>query len=317
MKNNKVEYFEHPLFDPLQFRIDTRPVLELNKVITRWLWTGATGGYIQGISRIGKSSAFEIIQNTITTRNKKKVPTHILSIPRRDKPSITTIFKNCCYSAGIRVTTRQTSDDLKNNFAHYLVDTAIQNDVRQFVLLVDEMQRLKATQFDAFAELYDTMRQMGVSLVVIFIGNTYESDPLIEEIKHPKFDHIRGRFFSQKSSFSGLQNAADVKFCLEQYDTLRFPLPKGPKYTEYFLPKAFSSGWRLASQSNLIWSVFREYQKRLKIPSWGMQYFTCTINILLSDYLTKTEGTECSYEMINKCIDLSGLEMSQVDLVET
>jgi hypothetical protein len=314
MKTNDDSYYNHPVFDSLKFRIETRQIIKLNNVITQWLWTGATGGYIQGISRVGKSSAFEVIRNTLKTRSKAPVPTHILSIPRRDKSSISTIFKNCCFSANLVVKRHQTADDLKNNFAHYLVDIALSYNVRQFVLLVDEMQRLKAFQFDAFAELYDVMRSLGVSLVVIFIGNTYESDPLIEEIKNPRFDHIRGRFFSQKSTFTGLESAEDVKFCLEQYDTLKYPSPDGPTYTQFFLPQAYEIGWRFADQYKVLWSVFRKYQKVLKLPSWGMQYFSCTANILLSDYLSQSVEAFCSEEMIEKCIDLSGLHTSQIDL---
>ena len=41
--------------------------------------------------------------------------------------------------------------------------------------------------------------------MVVFIGNKYESDKLIERVNTLQYDHIRGRFFSQKASFEGIK----------------------------------------------------------------------------------------------------------------
>jgi hypothetical protein len=307
-------FYDHPIFNPLTFRVETQQIQQLRETITRWLWTGATGGYIQGYSRIGKTSAFEMIKETLKFRSGKSIPTYFFSIPKRDKPTINTIFKNCCHSAQLKVNNRDSAEELKTAFAHYLFEKANSNHANQIVLMVDEMQRLKAHQFDAFAELYDFLRLMGISLIVIFIGNTFESDSLIEQVKVPQYDHIRGRFFSQKSTFSGIQNVSELAYCLKQYDERRFPVGTGPTYTEYFLPDEFKNGWRFEKLSNELWEVFREYQKRFKLPSWGMQYFTSTANILLIDYLPKT-GTEVSLKkVIQECIELSGLASSHIDL---
>jgi len=135
---------------------------------------------------------------------------------------------------------------------------------------------------------------------------------LIEIMNDDSHSHIRGRFFTLSTNFYGLKSEKDVKDCLKQYDTLRFPLEAGPTYTEYFLYNDFIKGWRLASISRLMWKVFREYKRKYKLTTWGMQYFIVATNILLTDFLPHYGVDSVSEQMVNVAIELSGLVADQV-----
>jgi len=313
MKTNIVENFEHPVFNPLELLIETPAMKLLHDQIQKWLWTGATGSVVKGVSRTGKTTAMYALGNQLNSRNNTPIPVHRFSIHKRDKPTIRSVFMRMCNSADIYTTPRTVTDKLSDSFLHYLLDKTHEYKTNRIVLIVDEMQRLKSWQFDAFAELYDELRDpFNVLLMVIFIANDPECVELIEEMEDSTHAHIYGRFFTLESDFLGLTSEKSVKSCLCQYDSLRFPLNSGPTYTEYFLPKEYRNGWRLSTLSRPIWTVFREYKQNYKLKSWGMQYFITSINTLLTDLLPHYGVDAFSEEMIHESIKVSRLIPSMV-----
>lgn len=318
MNSDHPNYYLHPMFNAALFHVPTRMIDELVTVISQWLWCGATGGYILGESRIGKSRAATALKQTIFTRSGELVPVYCLTISKRDVKTITSIFKNTSRAVGQRPSKRDHTDDLSETLVHALAEASLQNNLRQVILVVDEMQRLTLEQISAFEEMYDELVRMYVNLLTIFIGNDTESDDLLAAITLPSNAHIRGRFFQQSYRFTGIRNIQDVEHCLNAYDSLRFPAD-GPTYTEYFLPDAYAANWRLKSLAKLLWDIYEQgYQKPLGLRSWGMQYFVATVNTLLIDYLPN-EGvlsTEALAEMVQHCVAVSGLVPGQVHLGE-
>lgn len=311
MDNLASDYYNHPIFNPENLRFNTPAMKKLSEDIHRWLWVGSTGGLITGASRVGKTRAIRALSNNLYTRGKVTIPDYYISIPPRDQRTITNIFRQLCLSEDLRVTNRDRADHLSNRIVHYIADRAVEADCRRAVLVVDEMQRLKPRQFDVFAEIYDKLLLLDVLLTVIFVGNDPQCWDLIKIIQQPKYAHIRGRFFNQGISFHGLTSKEQMRNCLAQYDNLRFPT-NGPTYVEYFLPEAFNNGWRLTSLSSDIWRVFHEYQKNYHIESWGMKYFTATINTLLIDFLPQYGVEHFDDEMVHECVRISELIPSLV-----
>ncbi len=279
------DYYDHPVFDPLGLQLETPETTRLENQLLQWLWTGSTGAYVTGESRTGKTTALEMLSQRLVLRNGNPVPVHLISFPPGDASTIASVFRNLCLSAELKCSPRDQGDTLKKRFFDFLLDKASIQEVNRLVLLVDEMQRLSARQINAFAHLYDLLRKAEISLMTVFIGNSPDCKDLIEEINKPENAHLYGRFFTQSTQFSGLRSAKDVGNCLKQYDKLRYPLNTGPTYTEYFLAKEVRKGWKLGNLTHQLWGVFREYQKDYRLESWGMQYFTSTVNTLLVDFL--------------------------------
>ena len=305
-------YFEHPVFHPItDLHLDTPAMQYLVDEAHRWIWTGATGALITGAARAGKSTAMQALPGKLYTRDKTLIPVYYLAMPDRDQQTIRSLYAEACLNEKLRVTQGDRAYDLADRFVHVMADKAVAANCQVAVLIVDEMQRLRPRQFNAFAELHDKLLRLDIVLIVIFVGNDQESANLIKRIKKPDYAHIRGRFFNQQSVFLGLTSKNDVEGCLAQYDELRFP-PEGPSYTAYFLPEAVETGWRFASLSSLLWRVFRDYQKTYKIPSWGMQYFIATINTLLTDFLPNNGVENVDEDMVHECIRISGLIPSLV-----
>lgn len=193
-----------------------------------------------------------------------------------------------------------------------MADTMDQHGLNQCLLLVDECQRLSPRQFNVFAELYDRLRSIRRTVLVVFVGNDAETWRLIDAMGTQQYAHIHGRFFLHRLTFRGLRSEQEVRHCLAQYDSMRYPPESGRTYVEEFLPDAVKSGFRLASVSGLLWRTFREHQKRLRLDSWGMQSFTITANSLLTDFLPRYGIDRLSEEMVEEALRLSGLMTSIV-----
>ncbi|MEE8058420.1 MAG: ATP-binding protein [Pseudomonadales bacterium] len=305
---------EHPLLNPLQLKLMTPEVRALKTVLKQWLWTGSTGGFIQGTPRVGKTTALRMVGDQLTTRTGATIPSHLFSVPPSDKRSIAMLYRNLCLSAGFELPRpRQTNSEmLLDTFYHYLMDKAYEAGSNRVVLFVDEMQRLAIGQIEAFAQLHDMMGIEEVSLTVIFTGNDIESDGLLNAIEASERRHIQGRFFTQGHEFKGITKKSDLKACLGQYDTLRYPINTGATYTECCVPKWFRNGWRLQHLTDEVWEVYRDYQRQYNLRGWGMLYFVNAVNVLLLDYLPKHGADNFSRKMMNECIKVSGLIPSMV-----
>lgn len=304
---------EHPVLNPLSLHLETPAITRLSETLQQWLWTGASGGAILGMSRAGKSIALQTLASRLTSRSGIRIPVVYIAMPMRDQHTILSVLRALCWSAELRVTNADRADHLAERFMHYLADRASAAQLHMAVLFVDEMQRLVPNQFNVFAELYDKLQWLGIRLTVIFVGNDQESSDLLTRVEEPAYAHIRGRFFTRATTFQGLTSETDVKACLSQYDVLRYPA-EGPTYVEYFLPQAAQSGWRFASLSRDFWRTFRGYDKTYKFGSWGMQYFTVTANTLLTDFLAHYGIEAFSDEMLDECMRMSGLLPSKISI---
>jgi hypothetical protein len=307
IKANSSDYYEHPIFSSHNLNLQTEAISKLSDEIHQWVWTGSTGGLVTGMARVGKTTALLKIASNLVSRSNKPIPTFYVSIPARDQHTITAIHRQLCISVNLRNTSCDRADHLADRFVQYLVEISAEKSIKKIVLIIDEMQHMEPTQFDAFAEISDKLTLFDITLTVIFIGNDPGCWHLINIINNEAHAPIRGRFFTQGTAFNGLKSSKDVRQCLSQYDQVRFP-QGGPTYTEFFLSNQYKSGWRLSNLADDLWRVFHGYQKEYQIKSWGMQYFIATVNTLLTDFLPRLDITEdIDDEVIHECIRVSSL----------
>lgn len=309
------DYFGHPIFYPAEFRIITPAIKELQSILTRLVWTGATGASLLGFTRAGKTTAIELISDKIISRSGNKIPILRYSAHQRDQHTIRSLYVNLLAHLDLPYITREKTEVLIDKLLMFIAETAKKHVVKQVIMAVDEAQRLAIPQIDVFAELDDRLRkEYSVSLMCLFIGNQEQMGRLLDAVHEGRNEHIEGRFFRQSFRFGGLRSKADVSYCLKQYDQLRYP-NNGPTYTEYFLPNDFENGFRLTTLASPIWAEFRRYQKTLGVKNWAMEYFVRTVNLLLTDYLTKYGVENYSDDMIRECINVSGL-IPEIELRE-
>lgn len=302
---------DHPIYTPNGVILETAATSHLLDVLIRWAWNGATGGLVYGEARIGKTQALQQLKSKLVTRSGDVIPAVYFSVAQRDVNSIAGIYRLLCNSVEISHSKHDRADYLADAMVFYLSDFADKEKCKSVVLFVDEMQRLNVKQLNIFAELYDRLKLLQIHLMTVFIGNDPECIELIDLTKATRFAHVRGRFFTQFHRFEGLLSVNDVRKCLQQYDSARYP-HDGPTYTENFLPLAVSQGFKLASLSPDIWKYFCDFAKPHGFNSWGMQYFMAAVNCLLLDFLPQHGVNAFSQEMFDAALGVSGIVASKV-----
>jgi hypothetical protein len=290
----------------------TGPALEFRHKVMQWLWTGRIGAVVTGAARIGKTTAVEILSDTLYDRYQRPVPVFIMAVEQLDKPTIKSINWQLCSDAGIRTTKNQTSYQLSTAFVHWLLDETDRCDVAQIVLFIDECQRLTPDQFDAFADLYNKLRVKKRYSLTVFMGNDDETSRLTETMKTKAFAHIRGRFFNERWRYRGLRSIGEVRDCLSQYDQLISPKGSGASLIKELLPEASVSEFRLAHAAPLFWGVFQNYKQRCRLTEWGMESFAIATNTLLADLLPRYGLENLTEEMVEEAVRISGLVPSLV-----
>jgi len=303
----------HVLYNPLLLRFTTPQIEALDAKLQQWIANGIQGGAVLGESRLGKSTAIEALYDRFETRSGEPIHAHLCTMPGTDTKTIAGALQVLYESIFDKSVKSANAIQLGAQISEHFADKAHLNAQKIVILFVDECQKLRIQQFEAFAAIHDRLKlRDGVSLYAYFIGNYHECHNLIEQTQTSSYDHIGGRFFLQQYLFKGITCARDVKVCLDKYDTMRFPEITGPTYTEHFLPDDFRNGWRLASCYKLIWETFKEHSTFISADSWGMKYFVGAVSLLLIDYLPKFGVDSINKNMVSQCIKASGMIRTEI-----
>lgn len=282
MRNKR---FEGDFFNDHLFFIMTPMIEELVSQLNRWIWIGATGAYIHGMYRVGKTTMVRQVSELLENRIGERIPVFSMSMPKRDTHTIANVYRNLCFGLSLNVEHCKNSDVMRNLVFNHLGEAALITSTKQVVLFVDEMQFLNVKQLHVFAEVFNLLKADNVNLIVFSVGNTNECKPLITKVRN-SYKFLSGRFYHRETKFRGISTKSQLVTCLKQYDETLFQHYEFP-CTAYFLPQEYASGWRLVSIASPIWSAFCDFKKKHRMDSWPMQYFSDTIKILLADFLRK------------------------------
>ena len=173
---------KNPLFHPKRLYLKTKAYLNFYEQLYQWLCNGVPGAYIHGHARRGKTFASRMILSEMKTRSNENIPVLRMAMHRRDQKTIKMVFYRLAKSNKLAFSERATCDRLSSHVKEYLCDCAATNDESRVVLLVDEAQRLSIEQVEAFSEIYDDLEENKISISIFLIGNTAESEPLLNKI---------------------------------------------------------------------------------------------------------------------------------------
>ncbi|WP_152206584.1 ATP-binding protein [Marinobacter changyiensis] len=294
----------HPLLELKAVQFETPAFEHLVGILTEWLWSGATGGFIVGAPRIGKSWAARSLNNRLRLRNGRAVPVFYISIVDRDTKTIAEVSRRACIDQQLPIAGRATADRLSEQFLTHVCDLQVEAGVRTAVLIVDEFDHLTPRQFNAFAEMFNRLDQLHRTMMTVFIGNKAEALRLLGHMTGDEYRRIRGRFFKRFDEYYGIRNRTELTALMKQYDTLRYP-ENGPTYCAAFLPEAVKAGWRLACLSKDLWRIYAEIAKGCELDSWGLEYVVGTLNILVTDLLPRYGWQDIEDELLQEAILLT------------
>jgi hypothetical protein len=157
------------------------------------------------------------------------------------------------------------------------------------VLLADEMQAWNADQYSWLIDITNDLQLLEVNTISILFGQP-QLIGLRSTLRSIGRGDILGRFMARIFPFEGIKSPTDLQSVMAAYDDpaeLEYPEGSGWAFTRFYLPKAYSSGFRLANSAADCWSVFQELgakhmsESDLTKLSIGMQWIVGTFQHLL------------------------------------
>jgi len=132
-------------------------------------------------------------------------------------------------------------------------------------LFIDEAQNWHEPQLTMLRDIAnDLALHHGIQLIVAMFGAPELAALRSSLIQSGRIDLI-GRFMIQIYDFRGISSLDELATTMAYYDNSavsEYPEASGRCYSEYLLPLAFSSGWRLVQEAPLLWDQFRQVSQR-------------------------------------------------------
>ncbi|MDU2066332.1 MAG: ATP-binding protein [Sporomusaceae bacterium] len=273
----------HPI-ETGRYIIPTKQIDGLCNIVETWIQNRTPGGIVHGRPRIGKSWAVAYLLQELNTKN--TIPTFSVQCRHYKIPGESAFFEDLLRGVGHMVVYSNKANLKRDRLNNFLVEKGLLSKTNRVILILDDAQRLHSSHYDWLMDVYNDLNFSGVFLSIILVGQNellHQRSAFIAERKA----QIIGRFMVHTYHFEGIKKITDMKACLEAYDiNSEYPSGSGWSFVRYFFPDAYLEGFRLASEAENVFTIFKDIQKENRIKKFEipMQYFSLTIEYVLKKY---------------------------------
>lgn len=260
----------HPMLTQ-RYAVYTPAIDAFYKKVCEWIDGRDTGGYVYGVSRTGKSKAISYwLETLLNERYDGKVPLFTAICTSKLRSSEGDFLKVICLGLGIECKTSGMSL-LRERIAKYMCACAHARGSNYFVFLLDEAQKLGGFEYNILCDIQNCVEKYGFQVTVVSVGS-HEMAYKREALALGEDVHITSRFMVRSAKFEGIKSSAELGYVLNAYDEqTEWPVGSGISFTQFFFPKAFETGFRVADQAADMWSIYIEsapelMKKRLHVP---------------------------------------------------
>jgi hypothetical protein len=228
--------------------------------------------------RSGKSTALVMIKEELPT-----VMPHVAYglISAKDHDTVTERVYWGDHLIALGLVTDGTAQERQDRLRAAIVSACIQVGGRHFCMLIDEGQNWGPREYTFLRDLANQLREQdGYILSTVIFG-----DPRLDELSstfRDKRKDLWARFLMKTQPFYGIRDIGDLKYFLAEHDSTKrceYPAGSGISYTEFFLPSAYESGWRLMNEAQCVWDAFVRSAAKTnrEIIDIGMQWIGETV----------------------------------------
>lgn len=309
----------HPLYQD-QVILPTRALEESVNEIKRWIENLMPGGIVYGRQRHGKSKAIEYLSDNITLVCGSLIPVYTLvawECLHNQHVSETRFYMEMLEALGYERTESMSLAKLRTRtlgFVEQKVRDVAQN---QFVLFIDEAQNLTMSFFGYLIKLHNELEKRKIRLLVVLVGQP-ELEGMRSAMIKGKKREIVGRFMTGFHELKGIENVEDLKRMYESIDTgSEYPIGSKISYSQYFVPNAFSHGWRLTDHTERVWTCIRKslHSDGYTVPNQiDMQAMMAFVRYLLSELSAMDDDhLELTDSMIEAMLAYAALDQIEMD----
>jgi hypothetical protein len=255
---NSVDSGSHPVVRG-QYAILTAPMLKTFDIVAEWIRNRASGGYLYGYSRYGKSWFIRFwLSVLIDEAFGSSIPVFLLQFRIHNRFSETLFLEELLGSSGHGLVRYRNKREIFERLTRHYATAARNCGGNQVVLVIDEAQDLQAVHYRHLVSIENELNNLGFLLTVICIG-TQEIGYLHNLTISSGSTHISGRYLVRHSRFRGIATINELKKVLENYDVqTEWPEESRTSFTKYFLPEAFDEGFRIQSCADTMWECYEK-----------------------------------------------------------
>jgi len=306
-------YEKHPLVKN-RLRMITPPIKKVYSVVEQVIVHHDPGTCFAGAFRMGKTLGLESVRAECA-RTFPDIPSHVLIAKSHLDPNEAEFYGDILEDyrhGGAR--TGRAGERKKKIFGRWEADARSKASER-LLLFVDEAQNWREEQLTWLRDMTNVMTSRNVEIQTFLIGDTtlvFHRAALLEQ---RRMDLI-GRFLLNLHAFQGHQGPEDLTetFALlddpAKYD---YPSGSGISTSQFFLPRAFQNGWRIAGEAPTCWAAFVEVASRQgsAVKDVGMQWVMGSIRNFLFAHVGKDSAAFIgTHEAWRLAVEASGFENS-------
>jgi hypothetical protein len=261
----------HPMLSQ-EYALFTPPIANFFNVVCEWIENKVPGAYIYGVSRLGKSWAIRFwINKLIEEEFLGKIFFFYMIYKNHQRPQESNFYSELLSASGHLFNSTGTTSKKFERLVTHLCTRAHNIKSNHIVLMIDEAQFMHNQEYEWLCNIQNEIVDAGFRLTVISVGShelTYQH----EIFSMAESAYLLSRFMVRSQVFHGIRNIDELEYVLKGYDeNSEWPENSGITYTQYFFPRAYKAGFRLADISSIMWEVLQELapdvlKKKLEVP---------------------------------------------------
>lgn len=233
--------------------------------------------------RSGKSTALEMIARDLPSVL-PNVACQLVSAITHDAVQERAFYGDLLMA--FKLPTDGTAQDRFIRLRGAIITACINAGGRHFCLLIDEGQNWGAREYTFLRDFSNQLRQDDRYILSTIIFGDLKLKELASNFRSKRQD-LWARFLMKPESFAGIRNIEDLKFFLSEFDNIKrceYPAGSYLSYSEFFLPRAYASNWRLAAEAQNAWDAFVRSAAKVnrKVDQIGMQWVADTVTHFLT-----------------------------------
>lgn len=305
-------YEDHPVTKN-EVAVPTPPLKEAYDVVEGVVVHRDPGTCLLGDFRAGKTTT---INCTVRQLNQTfpNLPVAIALAKGHDAFTQGTFFSDLLQDFNHAGALRGTAQEKRARTLNMLTAQARQLSSDRYLLMVDEGQNWGEAQWTWLRDLANDLANKHIRLITVTFGQTADLRKLRTFLLSRSRTDLVGRFLLGPRGFRGLRDIDELRETLEGYDDPElsaYPIGTDISYSEFFMPKAWKGGWRLAEEADRMWDEFRKVaQHSGKVAgNIGMNWIGGAVrNFLFAESINDGPGYVSSPEIWSLAVQASDYE---------
>lgn len=276
-----IDYEKHPVVQQ-KYIVPTPSIDEMLQRVKKLVRLRTPGGIIYAHPRFGKTYSIRYIIQIL----KEDFPSAVIisfGCQKKKNHSEDAFFSTLLEATGHQGYLTGTITRKRARLTERLQELVDRSQYNWVVFFADEAQRLDTIEYEWLRDVHDELERRGIRMITLLVGQPQ----LLHQksaFRLSKQTQIVSRFMIDEMRFRGLRSPTDMATCLAGYDEACYPVNSQWTYTRFFLPAAYSAGFRLVSHAPFLWDAFEKahddakFNFDMEIP---MQYFARSVEIAL------------------------------------